>query len=171
VNTAPDYIEPVVGWRLWYAGRETDDGPVRLSSVFHKTTWPVGRPLVACCRCLRLWPFNRKQHEAPGERCRCGIYAANISTVRFYLPDRPPIPAVPVIGRVRLWGVVHEYEQGWRAGFAYPECLFVPLFGIDRVRAAAVVRDLRDYRVPVTTVGGADADGAIAEVRALAAAA
>jgi hypothetical protein len=171
VSAAPDYIEPVVGWRLWYAVRGA--GPLRLSSVFHKTLWPVGKPLAASCLCFRLpfWPFNRSEHEAPGDRCRCGIYAANVSTMRSYLPDHLGYTsAVPVIGRVSLWGVVHECTDGWRAGFAYPERLYVPTLDLGTARAREVVRDLRAYGVPVVAIQGANADSTIAEVRALAAA-
>lgn len=171
ISAAPDYMEPIVGWRLWYAVGAPEEA--RLSSVFHRTLWPVGRPLVASCRCLRIpfWPFNRREHEAPSLRCKCGIYAGNVGTVRLYLPDHLDFtPVVLVIGRVSLWGVVHECDRGWRAARAYPERLFVPTLGLGRRRATEIVAGLRAYGVSVTPIEGRDADSTIAEVAALAAA-
>jgi hypothetical protein len=171
LSAAPDYVEPVVGWRMWYAvenGAETC-----LSSVIHTTPWPRGEPLVAVCRCTRLplWPFNRRNHEAPAENCRCGIYAATITMMRTYLPEQFAwTDLVPVLGRVSLWGVVHEHERGWRGSFAYPRSLFVPVVELSSRRAARIIADLRGYGVPVRAVDGSSADAVIDEVTALAAA-
>jgi hypothetical protein len=171
VSFAPDYCEPVVGWRAWTA---VDDGlRTRLSSVVYSTIWPTRWPLVARCRRRRLpvWPFNRGRHEeAPHEGCTCGIHAANMVTVRSYLPNHfSTTDIVPVIGRVRLWGVVHECERGWRASHAYPECLYVPIVELDSRRAARVIDDLRVYGVPVLAIDGATPDDVIDEIGALAA--
>jgi hypothetical protein len=168
---APDYAEPIVGWRMWYAVE--DGAETSLSSVIHTTLWPRGAPLVAVCRCFRLpvWPFNRGGHEAPAANCRCGIYAATIATMRTYLPEQFAwTDLVPVLGRVSLWGVVHEHERGWRASFAYPKSLFVPVVELASSRAARMIADLREYDVPVRAVGGSSAEAVIEEVTALAAA-
>ena len=48
----------------------------------------------------------------------------------MYLPQRVIAArgdSIPVVGRVSLWGVVHEHEHGWRASCAYPISLFVPV--------------------------------------------
>jgi hypothetical protein len=170
VSTAPDYVEPIVAWRLWYAVE--DDDYTLLSSIIHRTLWPHRQPLVAMCRCFRppFWPFNRRLHQAPAAGCKCGIYAASAATVRTYLPEQFALTgALPVIGRVSLWGVVHECERGWRASHAYPERLFVPIVDLESERAARIIDDLRAYGVPVRAIDGATADAAVDQVCAFAA--
>ncbi len=171
MSVAPDYVEPVLGWRAWDAA---DVGlRARLSSVVYKTTWPVRWPLVAECRrrSIPLWPFNRHAHDdAPHQGCTCGIHAATMTTVRSYLPNRfSTADAVTVIGRVRLWGVVHECERGWRGSYAYPECLYLPIVELDSKRAQRLVDDLRIYGVPVRAIDAPTPDEVIDEIRTLAA--
>jgi hypothetical protein len=173
VNRAPDYIEPVVGWRVWYA---VDDGwgGLSLSSVVHRTLWPQGEALTATCRRFRIpfWPFSHEKHEAPSETCSCGIYAVKVPSLRVYLPEHLAwSQLIPVIGRVSLWGSVHEYTSGWRASYAYPERLFVPIVELGTRRAAQIIDALRGYRVPIRAVESATAGAVLEEVRTLAAAA
>ena len=156
----PDYVEPVVGWRVWYA---VDGGlSTSLTSVVHRASWPRRTPLVASCRRLRtaLWPFNRSRHDAPAEGCSCGIYAGTVETLRIYLPEHFGFRAVPVVGRVSLWGVVHEHELGWRASHAYPETLYVPTPHLGS-RAEGILRELRGYGVPVYAVHATSAEGVL----------
>jgi len=171
VITAPDYVTPTIGWRVWYA---LDTGPsAMLSSVIHRVPWPYATPLAASCLKLRIpiWPFTRsRRHEAPDATCRCGIYAGHVSTLDQYLPDVLEwADRIPVVGRVSLWGRVHEHDGGWRASFAYPETLFVPIVG-DASRVARVIADLHRYRVPVHAVNAATARTLIDEIDARAAA-
>jgi hypothetical protein len=171
VPVVPDYIHPVVGWRMWFAAERSKR--TRLISVVQRTIWPAHKPLVAECRRLRLpvWPFARHSHDAPGERCACGIYATDMETVQMYLPQRVIATRgdfIPVVGRVSLWGVVHEHECGWRASCAYPISLFVPVVDDDEW-VEKVIADLRRYGVPVTAVGATTREGLIEEVGALAA--
>lgn len=172
MSVAPDYVEPVVAWRLWQA--VDDHGTTCLASVFHPHRWPHGEPLVASCERLRIrcWPWRRQLHEAPAAGCTCGIYAASAAIVRQYLPDHlTRIGGLPILGRASLWGVVCECERGWRASHAYPERLYVPVARMDYRRAARVIADLRRYGVPVAALHSETADAVIEEVRALAAAA
>lgn len=169
--SAPDYAEPIIGWRMWYAipvGKTTF-----LESVIHRTKWPRHYPLVASCRCLRvpIWPFNRRErHDAPAPGCRCGIHAAPLPVVRAYLPEQLGFTdLVPVVGRVSLWGIVHEHEHGWRASLAYPERLYVPASDLGPARATQVMSGLAEYGIPVYAVGGLTADAVIEEVVGLAA--
>ena len=149
MSGAPDYPEPVVGWRVWFA-RE-DQGRTRLRSLFHDLCWPVREPLAAECLRRRL-PFRRGDHSAPAASCHCGIYAASLERVGSYLdPGWLRERSDPVVGRVSLWGRVVECEQGWRASLAYPERLYVPVLDAtgDESRAAQVALDLTAYGVPV----------------------
>jgi hypothetical protein len=145
---APDYVGPLIGWRLW----EVEDvhRVPRLRSLYRMCFWPVGSPLAARCnvRGLRLW---RAPHRAPVADCRCGIYAVPfdfVSTLAFDEILGPPRRTV-VIGEVAVWGDVVECEHGLRAGFAYPERLFVPSACSNAKRA---VVGLEDYGVPVELV-------------------
>jgi len=162
----PDYVEPVVAWRTWYV---VDGGlSASLSSVVHKTQWPQRAPLVATCRRLRfaVWPFKRDSHDAPAEDCGCGIYGARLDGLRDYLPDCFAFAGrdlLPVVGRVLLWGTVHEHELGWRASHAYPQMLYVPATRRDS-RAERLVRGLGSYGVPMQTVHATNADEILAAV-------
>jgi hypothetical protein len=168
---APDFVEPVLGWRVWYA--VADGNEIRLSSIIHRTVWPTRAPLVATCRRFRLPLLPSRSHEAPAAECRCGIYATTAPALHQYLSEESAWDNVfrvaLVVGRTSLWGVVHESERGWRASFAYPKELFVPVAALRAPRAQRVITALADYCVPVRAVGGATVDAVLDEVAALAA--
>jgi hypothetical protein len=161
--SAPDYLEPTVGWRAWLVVEHGQT--MRLSSVIYPTLWQPRREVVARCRhrrlsLLRPWRRPPADHGAPEERCRCGIYGARDSekaadylkdTLVYAEPVRWPL-LHRVVGRVLLWGAVVECEDGWRASLAYPERLFVPLAyanGELACDAGEIARELGVYGVPV----------------------
>ncbi|HZD87938.1 MAG TPA: hypothetical protein VE088_08030 [Gaiellaceae bacterium] len=149
---APDYAEAFEAWRVWRVVRH--DGDLALASVVKRTVWPAGEPLAAeCLKALPLfdWLRRRQPHVAPEPRCECGIYAAGLDCVRSYLTDALPDARARVIGRVALWGSVVECERGFRASYAYPLALYVPLPRRGRSRAAIeeVAEALTRYDVPV----------------------
>lgn len=81
--------------------------------------------------------FDLRPHIAPCLDCACGVYAVktNESCSRWGHArwDRPVIH-----GRVWLWGSVLEFEDGYRAEYAYPAELWVlprgerPLHAVER---------------------------------------
>ena len=161
--SAPDYLEPTVGWRAWLVVEAGDS--IRLSSVIYPTLWPPRREVLARCRhrrlfLLRFWRRPPRDHGAPEESCRCGIYGARDSehaatylrdTVVHAEPVRWPV-LHRVVGRVLLWGSVVECEQGWRASHAYPERVFVPASDEEgglSSHATEIARELATYGVPV----------------------
>ena len=146
ITIAPDYAEPLCAWRLWEV--ETLDASPRLRSLYRSSFWPVGAPLEARCEAQRLRLSRRPRHAAPTETCTCGIYAAPFELIRRKLTVDQSLPAgcLFVIGTVSLWGDVLECERGWRAEFAYPGRLFVPLGFPGAAEHAA---GLEDYGVPV----------------------
>jgi hypothetical protein len=163
LGSAPDYLEPAVGWRAWLVVQ--DGEAIRLSSVIYPTLWPPRREVVAGCRhrrlsLLRPWRRPPPDHGAPEERCHCGIYGARDSqkaaaylrdTIIYAEPVRWPL-LHRAVGRVLLWGSVVECEDGWRASHAYPERLFVPLAdaqGEVAFNAGEIARALAVYGVPV----------------------
>jgi preprotein translocase subunit YajC len=61
--------------------------------------------------------------EVPDRNCSCGVYAAkNIEHLR-----QLGYEGYGVCGEVYLWGIVVEHTLGWRAQFAYPKNLVLPL--------------------------------------------
>ncbi|HZU42951.1 MAG TPA: hypothetical protein VE994_09790 [Terriglobales bacterium] len=110
--TAPDYIFPLVGYRVW----QWDE--IGLKSL-NTVRWRPGEVLSAECK-------TEGRHEAPQSDCTCGVYAAkSLDHLRRigYTQDR-------IHGEVCLWGTVVEHEDEWRAQFAYPKNLIVPLSAV-----------------------------------------
>jgi hypothetical protein len=166
VAIAPDYAEPLCAWRLWEV--ENLNAAPRLRSLYRISFWPVGAPLEARCEAQRLRLSRRPRHAAPTETCTCGIYAAPFELIRRKLAVDGGLPpgCLFVIGTVSLWGDVLECERGWRAAYAYPRRLFVPL-GFPGAARQAV--GLGDYGVPVELVDTANLADALDHVAELAA--
>ena len=167
MTAAPDYFEPVLGWRVW--SLSVADGRARLASHISPSVWPPGQALVATCDAQRRhlrrpWRLQPTGHAAPDSRCTCGVHAMGaVGSLSTYLPppSRPYAWMRPlvhqVIGRVALWGDVVEGSRGWRAARAYPNELWLPQVDVDRrevAGAAAFAIDLADYRVPVHLCDG-----------------
>jgi preprotein translocase subunit YajC len=115
----PDYISPVVAYRVW---RWDDTGLKSLNGE----QWLPDRPVEARCR---VAPAARHvlvmdgAKEVPNRNCTCGIYAAkNIEHLR-----QIGYANCGICGEVYLWGTVVEHRLGWRAQFAYPKSLVLPL--------------------------------------------
>jgi hypothetical protein len=167
VDRAPDYVEPVRGWRTWLVVQGHDGA--RLASVSFPALWPRRRRLSAeCGRGFHTGagPPLRIEHRAPSIDCSCGIYAtwnldratqiADCATARFRdCLGRAVLGAA--LGEVSLWGTVVECSHGWRAGFAYPARIYVlsPSYGrrTQVVGADELADDLAAYGVPVQSLG------------------
>lgn len=153
LELAPDFAEPLEHWRVW---RLVDaDGRLSLGSIIKPTLWPAGRPLVADClhrSSFAWWRRRRQPHDAPEEKCECGIYATKLERLGPYLVEPLPHDAVArVLGKVALWGTVVECERGFRASHAYPVELYVPMDASRdrRVGAEELVQRLADYDVRI----------------------
>jgi hypothetical protein len=154
---APDYCEPVVGWRVWHAVAAGHE----LVSVFRHAVWPHEGALQAICT-WRVFGVrarhSRDGHPAPWPDCQCGIYAAQPKAFSDYLDDYIACigghiskKRLLVFGRVSLWGTVVEHDLGWRASHAYPERLFVVPGRADPETVTSAIRGLGRYGVPVGT--------------------
>jgi hypothetical protein len=147
IESAPDFFEPVVAWRVWrvfeYWGR------CALVSLHREVSWPSAAPLTAYCKLRESG--SRPRHVSPAEECDCGIYAIRLEEIEWESLSTFPWPYRPLaIGRVSLWGRVIEAELGWRAAYAYPERVFVPGRGwLGRRRARRIASKLGHYGVPV----------------------
>lgn len=187
--TAPDYIEPVVGWRAWDV---VDDGAgLRLRSPAFRSLWLPGREFVAECarsEAQLAWAGIVRHTRAPDRACSCGVYAARTARqVTRYLRDlsRTPAPGLVcrVIGLVSLWGAIIEARVGWRAQRAYPKELWLPVRGralpaanrllwrAPRLPAEELVAQLGVYGVPVSIVKASTLRGLAAAVEERAASA
>ena len=121
VTSAPDYISPIIGYRVWHW-----DG-VDLRSL-NGEPWRPGTPLQARCRVcdFALWCRGHQtrlgSHSAPHLECTCGIYAGgNLEHLR-----KPGYERSLIYGKVLLWGTVVEHRRGWRAQYAYPHSFLLP---------------------------------------------
>jgi hypothetical protein len=128
----PDYVAPIIGFRMW-----TFDGPSwRPGALNHLISlngerWYPGKPMTAICRAsgypgirrsgiLKACKAYLRPHQAPHQKCSCGIYAIK-------LPPSRRVALGMVSGEVYLWGKVVEHERGWRSQFAYPKTIKVQL--------------------------------------------
>jgi hypothetical protein len=178
VSAAPDYIEPIVGWRTWLVVPEGEG--FRLRSVIYDALWPARNELVARCLHRALpWPWRKRpQHAPPARGCGCGIYAASEpAEAASYLEGHAAADALSVhrvIGTVSLWGRIVECSRGWRASCAYPKTIYVPAthlpYWLRAERADEIALALTDYDVPVQLLD-ADAFGPEELIAALGAAA
>jgi hypothetical protein len=160
MSAAPDYVEAVVGWRLWLV--VPDQGHVWLESVIYPQRWPVRWPFPAKClhgRRSHLIPSpEHVSHTAPVESCHCGIYAtSDLAMLTPHLDGHYPGKTVldRVVGLVSLWGHVVECERGWRGALAYPKVIYVPerRHGrSDGERSFGIARALERYGVPVELI-------------------
>jgi hypothetical protein len=157
VSAAPDYIEPIVGWRSWLVVPEGEG--FRLRSVVYETPWLPHNELIA--RCLhRRFSFRWRrpcEHVPPAHSCGCGIYAAREAEVAAsYLEGRSwadTLGVHRVIGAVSLWGRVVECRRRWRGSHAHPKRIYVLAtrapYWLSAERAEEVALALTDYDVPV----------------------
>src|SRR5438128_10968600 len=107
----PDYISPVVAYRVW----QWDDAGIR---SLNGERWHPGKPLAAGCRIVsRHAEVVQGTHDTPQADCTCGIYATQ-SPEHLH---RTGYDLRGICGAVWLWGTVVEHKFGWRAQFAYPK--------------------------------------------------
>jgi len=113
----PDYISPVVGYRVWTWN------VLGLKSLCGMS-WHPGQSLAARCKASTVVGtlIDRAKaagdsHTAPQENCTCGIYA--IKTLHRF--RSAGYERYGIYGEVYLWGTIVEHELGYRAQFAYPK--------------------------------------------------
>ncbi|MGH2749347.1 MAG: hypothetical protein ACRDK3_00465 [Actinomycetota bacterium] len=163
LGRAPDFAEPLVGWRIWYArpnviGVESGAGRWMLHSPFDQTPWPSREAMTA--RCNRRSGFvavtdqtRLRIHSSPGRDCGCGVYALNDMMTAVQLAESHATHGgrfmAVVLGEVSLWGRVVVAQRGYRAAFAYPGRLWVVPDGFKKSRQSdeGVIEGLEHYGV------------------------
>jgi len=120
VTDLPDYISPILGYRIW---QWDVAGLCSLNGEF----WQPGKPLEARCKVcdFALWRGHHRAvhglHRAPHIKCTCGIYASkSLEHLRECGYER-----YGIYGQVSLWGTAVEHQYGWRAQYAYPRRVFL----------------------------------------------
>jgi hypothetical protein len=165
VTFAPDLIEPIVGWRIWRISER--HGETRLTSLVYRAEWPVRKALRARCAAPRMgWGLLGRSHDAPSSNCGCGLHGARWELVskeikRNLLGRKPRF----AIGQVALWGTVVEAELGWRAEFAYPRRLYVPLRRRSKpLEEFKLAAGLAAYGVSVELIEAPTVDAAVQQI-------
>ncbi len=173
-TSAPDFVTALEGWRVWLvrAGIFMDDLPAtfmesasrweikelayteksRLSSMYNNVVWPHKKEMVASCECS--YGSHQEGDHTCGLYClRSEVEAIFRLLITMAEPAYKNTQATAVIGKVDLWGTVHEHEYGYRAEFMYPKQLWVaPGYFKNRSEEWPKLRYLleRDYGVPVS---------------------
>jgi len=132
VSAAPDYVEPIVGWRTWLVVREGEG--LRLRSVVYDTplvpAQRAHRPLSQLAPCLLLAMAQTLRARPARSRLRLRhLRREGTRRGASYLEGRSWADALGVrrvIGTVPLWGRVVECTRGWRGSHAYPNRIYVP---------------------------------------------
>lgn len=143
----PDLIQPIIGWRIWRTHISPHD-PL-LFSLFSCPTfsfhWRPGRKFVA-------------QHDIDlggdcrglvNSNCSCGIYAFKdfLRAFSYLVGIRHRLQSDSfdvAVGTVSLWGKVIECERGYRAQYAYPRHVYLP------ITASGQIRDIADtFSIPI----------------------
>jgi len=120
----PDYVSPIVAYRTW----QWDNLGLR---SLNEEQWFPGQPLAASCRVSQAGC-----HQPPCLTCTCGVYAAkNFDHLRSI-----GYADYGIHGETYLWGKVVEHRLGYRAQFAYPKNLVLPVNAIPYKLAEAESR-------------------------------
>jgi hypothetical protein len=107
----PDYVSPIVAYRTW----QWDNLGLR---SLNEEQWFPRQPLAASCRASQPGC-----HQPPCLTCTCGVYAAK----NFDHLQAIGYARYGIHGETYLWGTVVEHRLGYRAQFAYPKTLVLPL--------------------------------------------
>ena len=124
---SPPLDGPVGGVRAWIAAEEASGAVVLRSLVMPHAAW---RSATETARC----GLGRLPHDAPDERCECGLYAwwelddTAVGQAADAVATALGLRALgAVLGAVMGWGdrvVLHR--EGWRAGHARIVALSAP---------------------------------------------
>jgi glycine cleavage system H lipoate-binding protein len=151
VSIAPDYVEPVIGYRAWHLD---DDGLLR-AWTFTSHRWEAGANRAACGR--------DRRHRPPVGDCTCGLYAlSDPADRRLHLRDEQ------AVGAIAAWGDLEVHRTGFRAewacvvALARPERVDAPQlrrlelaaarYGVELVPARVLSEHAREHGAPLDPV-------------------
>jgi glycine cleavage system H protein len=139
MSAAPDFVEPVVGFRAWHLD---DDG--RLSAWSFDHVWAPGANAAVCLRDAR--------HRAPVASCMCGLYALSDPSDR-----RLNFSGDQAVGAIAAWGDMEVHRSGFRAEHACVVALATT--GMEsEARLARLRRAAERYRCALVPARGLSAE-------------
>jgi hypothetical protein len=120
----PDYVSPITAYRVW----QLDS--LGLKSL-NNAQWFPGQPFEAKCavteqqraRLAATGDSFCEPCEIPGDNCTCGVYAAKSLEHLIEIGYN----RYGILGKISLWGKVSIHKLGYRAQFAYPQELTIPV--------------------------------------------
>ncbi len=123
-NVEEFYVDPFEAWRCWNVTEKK--GVILLQSVTYKCVWMPREEINA--RCLNHLLTSETEHTAPDRDHKCGIYAVLTEEQALRWKDWNPKDGEQsrVIGKVKLWGRIYPFTEGFLAEKAYPSLLLVP---------------------------------------------
>lgn len=111
-----------------------------LLSTMYGFVWEPGKNVISHCE---------QCGNTPQVGCGCGIYAHSNFDDHLHSPYSNPDH---VIVELELWGIIHQFTQGYRAQYAKIVKIFIPRSG-DAIPLAARRDSLElNYMVPVETI-------------------
>jgi glycine cleavage system H lipoate-binding protein len=108
--TAPDFIEPLIGYRAWRLG---DDGTLVPWSLVGSGAWEPGVNTAVC--------HAGRRHTPPAADCMCGLYA-----LAFEYDHRLHGRDDQIVGAIAAWGDIELHRTGFRAEHAAVVALAEP---------------------------------------------
>lgn len=125
LTKVPDYMSPLVGWRVWSGYDPHTLGLKALSNSFY---WLPGKPLTAKCDCCGS-PCKPSMGNSQGFYAFESLAVlirqqTHVAYGRHFLGQNTT-HHLPIVGQCYMWGTVVECEFGYRAEHAYPKALLV----------------------------------------------
>ena len=134
---APFYIDPIISWRAWTVCapgvcdcfEKRGRGRALIRSVTFSLPWL--RRKATRAHCLNRWRNDARavngsiHHCAPDQTHGCGIYS--VKSMEYAKEwGQHSKSKFAIIGEVKVWGRVLQYEDGYIAEYAYPLSFLVP---------------------------------------------
>jgi glycine cleavage system H protein len=108
--TAPDFFEPLIGYRAWHLDKLGELVPWSLSGA---GAWMPGVNTAVC--------HSQRKHHPPAADCMCGLYAlASAQDRRLHGCDDQ------IVGAIAAWGDIELHRTGFRAEHAAVVALAEP---------------------------------------------
>jgi glycine cleavage system H lipoate-binding protein len=122
--TAPDFFEPLIGYRAWHLSPRAELVPWSLAA---SGAWVPGVNTAVC--------HAGKKHHPPAADCMCGLYAlASARDRRLHGSEGQ------IVGAIAAWGDIELHRTGFRAEHAAVVALAEPLDGDSELAKRAAER-------------------------------
>ena len=149
----PQYIGTKLGTRMWTVRTKTINNIETLAlcpivtpehGVDEKYQWMPLQPIVAKDRHTPIFCFK--------ELSQCKQYRPDVNGRKILIKGATEGSTIPgIIGRISLWGWIHEHTLGYHSEFAYPYEFYLPE-DADMYYYGLVYRLAATYKVRVIEV-------------------